>query len=440
MQGHILAIILTGVAVTQFGAAQTFSEYPVPAGISVYGIAAGPDGALWFTEGLTEANSMKIGRLTTSGTVTEFTVPPPSFEGGYLTDITRGPDGALWFGEIGNLGRIDTAGNVRHFQSGGGPQGNWIQTGPDGALWHEATSNVARMDTSGNYSAPYGVLVDDTLQGLGFGQDGSMWVTVQLSPRDSGNLRRLTLAGQVTAEYTVLSGVGPITLGPDGAMWFETGSGLGRIGANGEVTTLPIHTSGSISDLISGPDGALWFTEPYANKLGRVTTDGVLTEYTPPPAPSGLPPCLYAQYVGPFRITVGPDGALWFTEPCANRIGRFAPAAQSVSWTVTGSHVGNFSAAQPTALFTITVTNPVGSGPSSGPVTVTEFPPANVTSVAMSGVNWQCSGTLCTRSDALPVGSSYPPITVAVTLASDSSTQMSNQVSVGGGGLSQASA
>jgi len=55
----------------------------------------------------------------------------------------------------------------------------------------------------------------------------------------------------------------------------------------------------------------------------------VVTEYTPPAPPSGLSCTAYAQFVGPWRITVGPDGALWFTEPCANRIGRFtlAPAA-----------------------------------------------------------------------------------------------------------------
>jgi len=273
VRGHLLAIVLTGAAVTQFGAAQSFTEYPVPAGVTVYGIAAGPDGALWFTEALTEANATKIGRITTNGAVTEFAVPTPSYEGGYLTDITRGPDGAMWFGEIGNLGRIDTAGNVQHLRSGGGPQGYLIQTGPDGALWHSAVNVVARMDSSGNYSTPYAIKLDDTLAGLAFSQDGAIWVTVELSPRDSGNLRRVTLAGQVTA-YTVAGGAGSIALGPDGALWFATPGGFGRIGANGAIATVQAPTAGAIGDLISGPDGAMWFTEPNANKIGRVTTDG----------------------------------------------------------------------------------------------------------------------------------------------------------------------
>jgi hypothetical protein len=106
-------------------------------------------------------------------------------------------------------------------------------------------------------------------------------------------------------------------------------TGIGRIGANGAIALFPIPTSNSgPSDIISGPDGALWFTEPYANKIGRVTTDGVLTEYTLPAPPGGLSCNINGEFVGPLRMTVGPDGALWFTEPCTNRIGRFtiAPA------------------------------------------------------------------------------------------------------------------
>ena len=51
-----------------------------------------------------------------------------------------------------------------------------------------------------------------------------------------------------------------------------------------------------------GPDGNLWFTEG-ANKIGRITTAGVITEFPVPTAASG-----------PTGITMGPDGNLWFTE------------------------------------------------------------------------------------------------------------------------------
>ena len=34
--------------------------------------------------------------------------------------------------------------------------------------------------------------------------------------------------------------------------------------------------------IASGPDGALWFTELAANRIGRITTSGSLTEYPVP--------------------------------------------------------------------------------------------------------------------------------------------------------------
>src|SRR5260370_36842289 len=52
--------------------ALTFSEFPIPTGASSpITITPGPDGALWFTEAL----SNKIGRITPAGAITEFPLP-----------------------------------------------------------------------------------------------------------------------------------------------------------------------------------------------------------------------------------------------------------------------------------------------------------------------------------------------------------------------------
>jgi streptogramin lyase len=72
---------------------------------SMYGtreIAAGPDGALWFTNG--KGNS--IGRITTAGVASSYSgygISTPEH-------ITAGPDGALWFTNPGNdsIGRIES--------------------------------------------------------------------------------------------------------------------------------------------------------------------------------------------------------------------------------------------------------------------------------------------------------------------------------------------
>src|SRR5215467_9647944 len=86
-------------------AAQGITEFNIPTTVTSdpFSIVAGPDGALWFTERFANA----IGRIDTSGNITEFTIPTVvSFPQG----ITAGPDGALWFTETysGKIGRIDT--------------------------------------------------------------------------------------------------------------------------------------------------------------------------------------------------------------------------------------------------------------------------------------------------------------------------------------------
>jgi uncharacterized repeat protein (TIGR01451 family) len=103
--------------------------------------------------------------------------------------------------------------------------------------------------------------------------------------------------------------------------------------------------------------------------------------------------------------------------------------------TVAKTHVGNFSQGQVGATYSITVTNS-GTAATSGTVTVTDTLPAGLTATAISGTGWSCVlGTLnCTRSDALAAGSSYPVITLTVTVANDAASSVTNSVSVSGGG------
>src|SRR5262249_14625400 len=65
-----------------------------------------------------------------------------------------------------------------------------------------------------------------------------------------------------------------------------------------------------------GPDGALWFVESQ-NKIGRMTTAGVITEFPLPERTQCTPPPCGQV----FGITTGPDGALWFTQIDFTEIG-----------------------------------------------------------------------------------------------------------------------
>ena len=120
-----------------------------------------------------------------------------------------------------------------------------------------------------------------------------------------------------------------ITTGPDGNLWFaETGADrIGRMTPSGELTefSLPDTSEGTASGptaIVAGPDGALWFVgQP--GEVGRITTSGAATEYPVPDIPASdgsaaSPPTLTA-------IAAGPDGALWFVG-MPGEIGRITTA------------------------------------------------------------------------------------------------------------------
>ena len=104
--------------------------------------------------------------------------------------------------------------------------------------------------------------------------------------------------------------------------------------------------------------------------------------------------------------------------------------------TITKTHVGNFSQGQAGATYTITVTNS-GTASTNAAVTVTDTLPVGLNATAINGgATWNCVlGTLtCTRNTVLTAGSSYPAITLTVTVANNAPASVTNSVSVSGGG------
>jgi uncharacterized repeat protein (TIGR01451 family) len=116
------------------------------------------------------------------------------------------------------------------------------------------------------------------------------------------------------------------------------------------------------------------------------------------------------------------------------------PVTVPTDLTIAKSHAGNFTQGQ-NGSYSITVTNSGGVA-SSGTVTVTDTLPAGLTPGAATGTGWTCNTAgqtvTCTRSDALAGGSSYPVISVPVTVAPNSSLSLTNTATVSGGGDSNA--
>ena len=103
--------------------------------------------------------------------------------------------------------------------------------------------------------------------------------------------------------------------------------------------------------------------------------------------------------------------------------------------TIAQSQTGNFTQGQ-SGSYSITVTNSGGVA-SSGTITVTDTLPAGLTPGTATGTGWTCNTAgqtvTCTRADALSGGSSYPAISVPVTVAPNSALSLTNTASVSGG-------
>jgi hypothetical protein len=104
------------------------------------------------------------------------------------------------------------------------------------------------------------------------------------------------------------------------------------------------------------------------------------------------------------------------------------------------THAGNFAPGQRNATYSVTVSNAAGAGSTSGTIAVIENLPSALRTIAMGGAGWNCADEACARTDSLAGGGSYPVITVTVDVLSNASSQVTNSVTVSGGGSAPASA
>ena len=192
------------------------------------GITAGPDGALWFF-----SSNVSMGRLSTQGTFTQYPLPAAG-DTCCFSGPVAGPDGALWFDDNGWTGRITTSGTVTQFGLNDQNQGGLypITLGSDGAFWGNSNGvldglppTLERVTTAGTRSAytvtsayaGHAHLVDTTT-----GPDGALWIT---DANSSGVIGGAILRVGITPA-PVISGSGP-PLGALGGSYSATLSTTG---------------------------------------------------------------------------------------------------------------------------------------------------------------------------------------------------------------------
>jgi streptogramin lyase len=193
----------------------------LPLGSDPVGIAPGPNGDMWFTEGGGTGSVVEVDPQTEA--THEFSKGLAS--GGEPAEIVEGADGAMWFTENGSgeIGRITTGGAITRYKTASGSSAPWgIARGPDGDVWFTEMSKdkVGRITPSGEI-AEYGEGLTQSEPGeIVAADDGDLYFSER---GGEGAIGQITPSGQIT-EYktglTVKNEPWGITTGPDGNVWF----------------------------------------------------------------------------------------------------------------------------------------------------------------------------------------------------------------------------
>jgi streptogramin lyase len=215
---------------------------------------------------------------------------------------------------------------VKSFPIREGSQPFAITMGEDGNFWFTLSngSKVARITPRGSIS----YFTTPTLGNPAFitpGPDGNIW----FGEGSTGKIASVTPDGFITEYQFSFFGVSVgITTGSDGNIWFtdQTDHAVWRFEiGTGRFTEFRTPTSNSFpGDITTGSDGSMWFTEQAVDKFGRITADGVITEFNGVSSPTS--------------ITAGPDGNVWIASAFVPQIARVNPTTIDITTFPTPSN------------------------------------------------------------------------------------------------------
>lgn len=338
-------------------------------GAAIQNITQGADGNMWFTDqGRPTAAGTElpaIGRVTASGTITEYPIPGASCSASSCNStpgtIVAGPQNNVWFTDTsgaGTIGRATPAGVVTEYGKLGGafvgvPSG--LTQGPGGFLYFSACS-PAIVDV-----APDGTVASGGTTCSGAKEthivvpsSGHVWWIYRsiadahvyeedVNPLPGSQIHAFALPHMPTAliegpdgnlwyafvygSSAPVFGIGRITLPPPGAP-SSTAPTVNEFTAGLHVGSNPVSDPSSlITSLAAGPDGNVWFTDGTCQggndprlgwcAIGRITPAGQITEYPIPAAASLAHGAVCGSFgcsTAPAQLVLGADGNLYYVE------------------------------------------------------------------------------------------------------------------------------
>lgn len=116
-------------------------------------------------------------------------------------------------------------------------------------------------------------------------------------------------SGGIHSPYAIAAGAGGI--------WFTEYSApkLGVMAPDGAFKQIELDPNGFPERLTVARDGAVWFTDPHSDRIGRVLPNTDKADYYYVPTVKS----------GAAGIAASRDGSIWFTEHAANQVAIFVP-------------------------------------------------------------------------------------------------------------------
>jgi trimeric autotransporter adhesin len=436
----------TNITVSGDGGPASFGQFTGP-----WGVTRDGSGNLY----VADYTNNRVRKINPAGIITTFAgtgVPGETGDGGPATSASVGtfvtaadPLGNIYLADVAKIRKVVTGGTISTVAGTGGFGYNGDNQPATSALLGSYLPGLA-VDSNFNIyisdwlnqrvrkvTAATGVIT--TIAGTGasgYNGDNQPATSAQVSypaglALDSlGNLyiadynnnrvRKLALNGTIST----VAGNGTATNTGDGLA--ATNAGVGVLGPWG----LAVDGLGNL------------YISTQGNTIRMVSAGGIISTIAGTGVPGysgdgGL--AAAAEIWHPLGLALDPAGNIYFGDFANNAVRVLQPAGTEPVLSVSSTHTpGIFPAPGTGANYTLTVSNAAQAGSTTGTVTVTDTLPSALTFVSVLGSGWNCSALVCTNSSAVLPGHSYSTIDVVVNVPIGAEPQVTNLVTVSGGG------